>query len=182
MHFQGGLKRLQEEAERLGLVLLDSNLCSVEEVAAAAAAGSHQPFPHTRLVRDGISSADSLVGAAGADKAVDTDNLQYLDAVRAPGVEASRIKQSGFRGFAKALVGHQADTVAGQRGSPLSSNFALGGSDSIVRRQATLGWSGATMWLFTVGGFYGCVHMCISHFAQLPCGHTTSRYARPNLE
>jgi len=165
VHFQGGLKRLQEEAERLGLVLLDSNLCSVEDVAAAAAAGSCQPFPHTRLVRDGISSsADSLVGAIGADKAADTDNLESLDA-RAPGVDASRSKQSGFRGFAKALVGHQTDAVAGQRGS----NLPLGGSDSLVRRQATLGWSGATMWLFTVSGSYGFV--CISHFAQFPLLH-----------
>lgn len=118
LHFQGGIKRLQDEAQRLSMLLLTSELTSVEAAASAAAAGLR--LPGAAAQAHSFKSEDLHASAAGSS--VHT------------GRTASEPQASKGVG---AWISRHAGSL-----DRLES--------SLVQRQATLGWSGATMWLFTV--------------------------------
>lgn len=145
LHFQGGLKRLQEEAERLGLVLLTSNLTSVSSAAAQAAAGLYvQPIDHhtSRLARSTSSTA-----AATSSDAVGVGNYAGTPA----GIAASKghLSSKDAAAYADRVVDADAAARTVRVANLAQSRIAAA---SFAERQATLGWSGATMWLFTVSG------------------------------
>lgn len=110
LHFQGGIKRLQDEAQRLSMVLLTSELTSVEAAASAAAAGLRLPGAAAQA-HSFKSGSSALTGGTASKPQAST------------GVGAWISRHAGSLGRLES---------------------------SLVQRQATLGWSGATMWLFTV--------------------------------
>lgn len=138
LHFQGGLKRLQDDAQRLSLVLLTSELTSVEDAASAAAAGLRLP------------------GAAQAHSFKSGDVHPSGSSARTGGTAPDPQAAAG--------VGAWISRHAGSLGRLESS---------LVQRHATLGWSGATMWLFTV---------CARHRAQCVMAGAAQRSRQAPLE
>lgn len=151
LHFQGSLKRLQQEAERLGLVLLTSDLGSVQDAAAQVASG--RPLPTNPLEAQTIYPSTQT-----HSKDIDNTRDNLHPSRTAAGGMTDRVK-----GFAMSLAGgHGADQAVASEGHLGSKLASLPWSGSIALRSPTLGWSGATMWLFTVSaGHQPCIRFVL---------------------
>ena len=123
LFFRGDYQQLQQHAERLGLIILTSDLTPLPDAVAAALDG---PLPPAATARPAAPGATGHPGDGKVQHISEKLGLRFL--ARMEGGDAEKGKG-----------GDQASLKAGNR-------------NSLLRKASAIGWSGANMWLFRVSG------------------------------